>query len=187
MRATEFIIEAPIVDYVPLGFDKKGTQFNPVDKKLVQHPVNKLKAIKFFEKTPYDFRLFFNDSPGLRKYREHGTMNPAEIRNLFNKEQADLIINGHDDTITIVFIGNYGDRAVMMTPWIMAHRFGHAIQAGVRQTYGGNQGSTDPWQKAEQYFFKYVNNTLEKYYGKMKSNQYSGSVNWNMKIGRAHV
>ena len=101
MRAIEFITEAPLADYVPLGFNDKGKQFNPVDKRLIQHPVNQTKAIKFFEKTPYDFRLFFNDNPGLRKHRETGAKSPEQIQQIFGKD-ASQILNNSEDAITIV-------------------------------------------------------------------------------------
>lgn len=178
MRAVEFLSEAPLADYVPLGFDKKGTQFKPVDKRLVQHPVNQTKTMKFFEKTPYDFRLFFNDSPGLRRYREYGPMSPETVKEVFGKDANQILANS-DNAITIVFIGNFGADQVMMTPWIMAHRFGHAIQAGIRNTYGG-RNTTDPWTQAETYFFKYINSILEKYYKKSASNHYDTSVNWKL-------
>lgn len=179
MRATEFITEAPLADYVPLGFDRKGTQFKPVDKRLVQHPVNKTKTIKFFEKTPYNFRLFFNDSPGLRNYRESGAKSPEQIKEIFGKD-ADQILANSETAITIVFIGNYGDQAVMMTPWIMAHRFGHAITATNRRSPGISGGNIDPWSKVEMYFFKYINSILEKYYKKSSPNDYRTDVNWKL-------
>jgi hypothetical protein len=182
MRATEFITEAPLQDYVPLGdFEKKG-QFNPVDRKLITHPVTQTKAIKFLENTPYNFRLFFNNSPGLRKFKEYGAINPNEVKNIFSKEQADLIVNRHENAITIVFIGNTGDRAVMMTPWVMAHRFGHAITASNRNNYGTSRGNiADPWNKAESYFFNYINKILKDYYNKSAEHRYTNTaVNWNL-------
>ena len=46
----------------------------------------------------------------------------------------------------------------------MAHRFGHAIQAGHR---GGVKGSSfGAWPDAEQYFFRTVNQLLDRAYGK---------------------
>lgn len=175
-----FVSEAPLTDYVPMGFDKKGTQFNPVDKKLVTHPVNKLKTIKFFEKTPYDFRLFFNDSPRLKKFRETGEMTPEMIRSNFDKEQAEQIINGSENAINIMFVGNYGDQAVMMTPWIMAHRFGHAITATNRRTMGGTQKPKDPWSQFEQYFFGQINDILVNFYNKKLGHDdlYSFNLHW---------
>ena len=181
MRATEFITEAPLTDYVPLGFDSKGTQFKPVDKKLVQHPVNYTKAVKFFENTPYNFRLFFNNNPRLRNYRERGPMEPEQIQEIFGKDSEQILKNSQD-AITVVFIGNYGADPVMMTPWIMAHRFGHAIQAGIRNT-GGYMSNVDnnPWSRAETYFFKYINNMLDNHYGKSTAGGgYHSAVKWNM-------
>jgi hypothetical protein len=61
-----------------------------------------------------------------------------------------------------VFVGNKGDRKVMLTPWMMAHRFGHAIQAGNR----GNRGWS-AWGEAEKHFFTTINSTLGEYYGKV--------------------
>jgi len=53
------------------------------------------------------------------------------------------IVKGHEDAITVVFVGNKGDAKRMLTPWVMAHRFGHAIVAG------GRGSSGDPaWQEA---------------------------------------
>jgi hypothetical protein len=180
MRANEFITEAPLADYVPLGFNDKGKQFNPVDKKLIQHPVNQTKTMKFFEKTPYDFRLFFNDNAGLRKYRETGAKSPEQIQQIFGKD-ANQILSNSENAITIVFIGNYGDRAVMMTPWVMAHRFGHAITATNRGSYGSSRGGeTDPWTKAEVYFFRYINKILGDYYNKSTEGTYNTSINWKL-------
>ena len=183
MRANEFLSEAPLADYVPLGFDTKGTQFKPTDKKLIQHPVNYTKAVKFFEKTPYDFRLFFNNNPRLRNYRERGPMDSEQIKEIFGKD-AEQILQNSENSITVVFIGNYGSDQVMMTPWIMAHRFGHAIQAGVRSSGGWTMArseNADPWQKAETYFFGYINKVLTQYYNKSTAGSgYSSEVKWNM-------
>jgi hypothetical protein len=43
----------------------------------------------------------------------------------------------------------------------MAHRFGHAIQAGTRR----NQGNWHLWHEAESHFFTTVNSLLTDYYG----------------------
>jgi hypothetical protein len=182
IKRQDYVSEAPLTDYVPLNVDDKGKQFKPVDKKLIQHPVNKTKAIKFFEKTPYNFRLFFNDNPGLRKYREQGPKSPEEIQQIFG-DDSEQILQNSENAITVVFIGNYGSDQVMMTPWIMAHRFGHAIQAGNRYTGSyNNKVNTDPWSMAESYFFKYINTALEQYYNKAATTSGYGSsnVNWSL-------
>ena len=160
MRANEFITEAPLQSYTPMGdFDKPGP-FRGPDKRLVPHPTNILKTQRFLEQTPYDFRLFFSNIPGTGKYSDYGPMDANQLKEIFG-DQADQIINGSEDAITVVFVGNKGDAKVPMTPWIMAHRFGHAIQAGVRKN---RQWSA--WGEAEKHFFTQVNQMLEEYYGK---------------------
>lgn len=155
------IDEMALAKYQTFGdFDKPGS-FTGVDKKLVPHPKNIQKATKFFEQTPYDFRLFFANISGLGKYRETGPVRHRTLQQMFNKEQSDEIINGSEDTITVIYVNNVGDRKVMMTPWIMAHRFGHAIQAG------SSQDSTwSAWSEVERHFFSQINQILVNDYGK---------------------
>jgi len=176
MRAQEFIIEstvdeAPLADYQPLGnFNKQGP-FRATDKKLVTHPVNQLKAAKFFEKTPYDFRLFFSNIPGTGNYSEYGKATPEDVQRMFG-QYAEQILQGSEDAITVVFVGNSGADKVMLTPWMMAHRIGHAVQANVRKT---GRGST--WQSAEEHLFGTINRILADFYGKKAINQFGNKVN----------
>jgi hypothetical protein len=160
MRASEFITEAPLADYVPLGdFNKPGPFRSKVDKKLVTHPTAQLKTAKFFEQTPYDFRLFFSNIPGTAKSRELGAVDHETVRKILG-DAAEQVIANSDDAITVVFLGNYGDQRVMMTPWIMAHRIGHAIQAT------GRRKGMDQWRTVEQHFFRAINQKLAEVYGK---------------------
>ena len=174
MRYHEIITEAPLADYQPLGDFNKPGPFRGPDKKLIPHPVNQLKTQQFLSNSPYDFRLFFSNIPGTGKYGEYGPMKPEVVRQIFGKS-ADQIVNGSADAITIVYVGNKGDSKVPLTPWIMAHRFGHAIQAGHRR--GGVRGdSFGAWPDAEKYFFSTVNQLLDRAYGKI------GSYGSNMKF-----
>ena len=153
--------EAPLADYVPMGdFNKPGPFRSKVDKKLITHPVNQLKTAKFLENTPYDFRLFFSNIPGTANRKEIGPVDHAYVESVFG-EQAQQIINGSEDAITVVFLGNSGADKVMMTPWIMAHRLGHAIQAGAR-----SQRVWTQWGEAERHFFGSINQTLTDVYRK---------------------
>jgi hypothetical protein len=156
----EITDEMALKQFTPMGDFNKPGPFKGVDKRLVPHPTNQLKTQKFFEQTPYDFRLFFSNISGTGKYSETGPVTPEQLQQMFG-EQAQPIIEGSEDAITVVFVGNSGDSKVMMTPWIMAHRFGHAIQAGARRNRGWHT-----WVEAEKHFFSAVNNMLEQYYGK---------------------
>jgi len=181
MRATEFVTEAPLTDYVPIGDFNKPGPFRGYEKKLIPHKVSQLKAQKFFEQTPYDFRLFFSNVPGTGKFKEYGEMGPNEIRNSFSKEIADQLINNSVDAITIMFVGNTGDSKVMMTPWIMAHRIGHAINATTYRGLRQDKQPKGPWREAETHFFKGINELLKDYYGKRVVNQFDTQVNWDLR------
>ena len=176
MKAREFIIEAPLADYQTLGnFDKPGP-FRGADKKLIPHPVSQLKTQKFLQNTPYDFRLFFSNIPGIDDVKESGAMEPDDVREVFGKD-AEAILSHSENAITIVYVGNSGDAKKLMTPWIMAHRFGHAIQAGNR---GGNK--IGAWPDAEQYFFRTVNQVLDRAYGKtdVQGGRRQQAPNWDL-------
>lgn len=163
MKAREFLSEAPLADYQTIGdFDKPGP-FRGADKKLVPHPANRLKAIKFFTNTPYDFRLFFSNIPGTGKYSEYGPMAPATVKTIFGDE-GEQIVAGHENAITVIYVGNKGDAKKILTPWMMAHRLGHAVSAGHRG--GRKNDSYGAWPEAEKHFFGQVNYMLEEYYGK---------------------
>jgi len=177
MRYHEITSEAPLADYQPLGDFNKPGPFRGPDKKLIPNPVNQLKTQKFLSNSPYDFRLFFSNIPGTGNYREHGPMTPEEIQQIFTKD-ADLIVNGSADAITIVYVGNSGDRKVPLTPWVMAHRFGHAIQAGHSSGVLGRPSGA--WPEAEEYFFSTVNQLLDRAYGKTRLNQGRRSLNWDL-------
>jgi hypothetical protein len=179
MKSTEFITENTIDEmalqqFTPMGDFNKPGPFRGVDKKLVPHPTNQLKTAKFFEKTPYDFRLFFSNIPGTGKYAETGAVTDEQLQQMFG-DQAQPIIDGSEDAITVVFVGNSGDSKVMMTPWIMAHRFGHAIQAGARRNQGWSA-----WSEAEKHFFNAVNGMLEEYYGKISQRGTSTSMRFGL-------
>lgn len=163
MKVTEIITEAPLTDYVPMHMDQ-GRRFNPVDRRLVTHPTTQAKAKQFFAQTPINFRFFFNGSPGLRKYQESGEHSPEDIKQIFGSD-AEQILNGHEDAITVIFVGNAGADKVMLTPWVMAHRIGHAIVAGNRVGYTAPNIRTI-WGQTEDYFFREVNGILTRFYDK---------------------
>jgi hypothetical protein len=95
-------------------------------------------------------------------------MNPDQIRQIFGQD-AEEIIGGSGDAITVVYVGNRGDAKVMLTPWMMAHRFGHAIQAGARSNRGWSA-----WGEAEEHFFRTINGLLEEHYNKIPTTRPPG-------------
>jgi hypothetical protein len=163
MKVTEIITEAPITDYEPLGDFKKPGSFNDQrDKNLIQNQKYEQKLYKFFAKTGADFRIFPVNYPGLRKFQERGEVTPQFIQQTFAKhpEIAEKILSDVDsDAITIVYVSNTGTNKVVMTPWIMAHRFGHAIVAS-----RGNAAHDAAWKYVEDYFFGTIHEILSTIY-----------------------
>lgn len=185
MRSREFITisETPLDQYTPFGDFSRPGPFKAIDRKLVTHPTNQLKTAKFFSKSPYDFRLFFSNVSGTGKYGETGAVSDQQLISMFGDDQASQILEGSKDenAITVVFVGNSGDRAVMMTPWIMAHRLGHAIQVGSRVSSGR---SNNAWAYAEQHFFRAINEILAQYYGIRSA---SGSDKFQMNLSSEYT
>jgi hypothetical protein len=176
MKINEILTEAPVADYEPIGdFEKKGQFQHTVDKKLVVHPTHIEKVYKFFQNTPYNFRFFPVNLPGLRAHRESGEASPEKIQKIFGK-QADKILQNHENSITVVFLGNYGADRVMMTSWIMAHRFGHAIQA----TRQSDPYTKTAWSKAGSVLFGNINRILGEYYGISSRQSYNSAVKWDL-------
>jgi hypothetical protein len=163
MKVTEIITETPITDYEPLGDFKKPGSFNDQrDKKLIQNPKHEQKLYKFFAKTGVDFRIFPVNYPGLRQFQERGTVTPQFIQQTFAKrpEIAEKILSDIDsDAITIVYVSNTGADKVVMTPWIMAHRFGHAI---VADRMNSSVGAA--WRYVESFFFRSIHEILSTVY-----------------------
>lgn len=152
-------MEAPLADYETRGDFNKPGPFRGPDKKLVIHPKNIEKTRKFFQKSDIDFRLFFIQESGIGKYSEHGQADEKTLRTMFSDQLVDSILDNHENAITIVYVGNKGDQKVPMTPWIMAHRFGHAI---IKST---NVSSGYAWTEMTKFFVREIENILQECYG----------------------
>lgn len=179
MKVTEIIVEAPLVQYEPIGNFERGHSFrSDVDRKLATHPTNIQKIHTFLEKSPFNFRVFVMNLPGAAKYQEYGEMTYDVFELSFGEKIANTVFghpDEHDENITIVYVGNSGTDRVMFTPWIMAHRFGHAIEASGRRFAGGRAIQT-AWTEAEKYFFNNINQILADYYGQEMGRQFDRNL-----------
>jgi hypothetical protein len=179
MKSFEFLSEAPLVDYEPIGdFSRPGQGGfrNEVDRKLATHPVNIQKIHTFLEKSPFDFRIYAINKPGTSRYSEYGVMDYDMFEKVFGKDIANKVYADAGDAITIAYVGNSGADREMFTPWLMAHRFGHTIQAGNRYS----RANSNAWKEAEQHFFRAVNGILEDIYNKPSAERF-GVTPQNMK------
>ena len=155
MRIRDIISEVPVADYEPIGDFSKGASFNYApDRGIVQSPKAQAKLYKFFERTPYELRLYPINVKGGRNFTEHGEVDLAWLEK--NLPQAAEVLKQKgmgDDTITIFYVSNTGAEKKPFTPWIMAHRLGHAIK---------NQWG---WKEYQDYLFGQLNDILENFYG----------------------
>lgn len=144
------LIEAPLADYKPIGdFTKPGSfTTTKYDPKLATNPVNIGKAKQFFGNSEFDFRLYPVNKRGLRKYTERGQITREELTNIL-PETAELDLD--NDSINVFYVSNVGEAKVPFTPWIMAHRIGHAIQAS-RDNY--------IWTEYEKHVISQLNHLL---------------------------
>lgn len=75
-----------------------------------------------WEKTPENFDLYFYKNKGTHFSVEKGEVDVSYLQRL------GLNIPINPSNITVVFTNNLGIEKVPMTPWIIAHRFAHAIR-----------------------------------------------------------
>lgn len=122
----KLLVEAPIDQIHAVGDFSKAASFRKApDRALVSKPERWEKIRAAWAKTDEVFNIWLLNQKGAGKHSEHGTMSPAEVQ---KELKLDIKTEG-SDAINIVFVGNSGAEWRAMTPWIMAHRFGHAISA----------------------------------------------------------
>lgn len=131
------ITETPVKDLEALGrWDRQGGFKSPADKRLATTPAVQDRVRNFFSRSPYDFRLYPINVPGGSRLLETGEVEsmewleknlPLAARTL---EQQPV----QDDEIVIFYTNNTGDQRVPFTPWMMAHRMGHAFRASDRNS-----------------------------------------------------
>jgi hypothetical protein len=129
--------EAPIDTFKTLSKDKKGNvsddpekfastnssfkKSDDVSKKILTSPSGVKKIKNQFNNTEVNFDMYFLNSKEGIKEREVGEVDPSVVKDLLG-----IDIQHNPENITIIFTNNSGDEKVMMTGWILAHRFGHA-------------------------------------------------------------
>lgn len=128
--------EAPINDINLIGNWEDNDRPRGYDKPsiaMLKNP-NYLEKIKHkWRNTEEDYDIYLLRSKEGNKYTEVGEIDEDFIK---NKLHIDLQIDPNH--ITIIFTNNKGVEKVPLTPWIMAHRFGHALarKSGRRESEG---------------------------------------------------
>lgn len=146
--STYLLIETPIGDYQTFGDFSKSSSFKDKrDRMLIQHPKSIERMKKKFGNTPYNFNLFFVNSPKARQHQEVGLVNLDYVRKNLGDEVANAVQNSsdHDDSINVVFTNNNGSERMPFTAWIAAHRLGHAFarEKGMRSDHNQYKSASD--------------------------------------------
>ncbi len=144
--------EMPVRQMKSVGDFGKGGGFKALDRRLLssERALNKIEGQ--WSNTGFDFDFYFLQVPQLNKseYREHGVISEP-MRDQIEK-MIGQPISENDGGITVLYNGNSGDRKEMMTGWVMAHRFGHAIRAS-----RNDSSITGAWED----YINDVNDTLK--------------------------
>lgn len=95
------------------------------DIKLLSNP-NALKKIRnIWKDTEHNYDIYFLRVRDRFKIRS-GTTTEEELKSAYPEEFKNFVQK--EDSITIIFTNNEGGDKVPMTGWMIAHRFGHALQ-----------------------------------------------------------
>jgi len=123
------VSEMPVRNITKVGNFEKGGGFKKVDKAILGSEKGIKKITNQWYRTEFDFDFYFTQVPKLNKpeYREHGVFTPEQQSGV--EEIIDQEITPNSEGISIIFNGNSGAEKVMMTGWVMAHRFGHSVRA----------------------------------------------------------
>lgn len=120
--------EMPVAHYQTVGnFDKASSFKHEDDRKIITNPKAIAKLHKKFANNRFDFNLFFVNMPGMAKHLETGVVDAAWVEQNMPKAWPELQQNISGNSINIIFTNNSATPRYPMTAWIIAHRFGHAM------------------------------------------------------------
>ena len=160
------ITEAPLVDIEPLGdFERQGGFRGDIDKRIATNPAVHARAKKFFSRSPYDFRIYPINVPGGSKFLEKGEVTMDWLQqNLPVAAQKLQEVPQTQDEIVVFFTSNTGVDKVPLTPWMMAHRFGHSLNA--LRYLNKNSGITTIFNEIERELALFIKMLFEGLYNK---------------------
>jgi len=137
------LTEAPIDSFTTVGDWSTNSSFKDVDRRILTSPKAVEKIKTQWQKTPYHFDMYFVNSSKINKqmFREVGEVSPDFIKRYMPIRtnpvtQSDFfepdpfVFTPNPNAITVFYTNNQGAERVMMTGWVMAHRLGHAFNAG---------------------------------------------------------
>lgn len=154
-------VNAALGAYKTIGNWDKSTQGfkKPADRRMITNPVVQARARDKFARTDHPFNFYFINLPGVGKHMETGKVERDWIEQNLPKAAAEI---PHDpEHINVIFVGNQAGEWRPMTPWIMAHRIGHAFMPG------GSPRSNSLWGMVEAHdtLVRYTSYIMDQIYG----------------------
>lgn len=125
--------EAPLVGYDYLSdpsSDPEKNRLDPNTSRLAQSPKAKIKAERMFQNTPYKIRVIFYEN---RQFRTETGEKTNLYTGRYDLESLLIIFPGvkpMPGVISFIIATDNGDDFVPFTPWMIAHRLGHAVAIG---------------------------------------------------------
>ncbi len=158
------LFEAPISDISHVGNWEKNSSYGTQDRALLNNP-KAVQKIKSMWKYPQEsmFNVILVNHADARLHSEIGIVTPEWLAKEMPRVWPDIQPLIKANEINIIFTGNSADQRVPMTGWVMAHRFGHAMEANHRRntpsrSWGGM--GTDPSKGQKTYLFGEAYNTF---------------------------
>lgn len=132
------IKEMPLGKYQTFGdFNQSHSFQDPKDRQMVTSEKNIKKVYDFFKKVNVDIDLYFVNTPESANFfaddMSYGNLNKygeLPLKNFTYEEMFGITeeqFNFNKNAISIIFISNYGDKKITLTPWIIAHRISHVL------------------------------------------------------------
>lgn len=122
--------EMPLGKFDTVGDFDKGSSFrDKKDRKMISNPRFKEIVAKKFKNTYYTINMFFVNTKEANNHTEVGAVDLNWVRENLGDEVAKKVEPTYQDEgeVNIIFTNNKGAQRVNMTPWIIAHRMGHAF------------------------------------------------------------
>jgi hypothetical protein len=178
-KLAQLLLEMPISTFEKKGDWSENAPLHMYDKsstKMLNNPNYAEKVKTKWSKIDQDIDMYFVRSKQAKRYREIGEISPE-----FVKEGLGLDIPINDNNITIIFTNNVGDEKVPLTPWIIAHRFAHAL-ARIHKSSHGNYSDAPSrnhqWNAADEAVDYIIDWTLKNGYGVRKTSGYDQNRRW---------
>lgn len=161
LRVTR-VDEAPLGDYQTIGNwgDKEKSHGfrHAADRKMIQNPTAVRLTQQKFGRTEHKLNFYFVNHPSATRHSETGVMEPDAIAKAMPKVWPEIAARAqeadHANAINVLFVGNAGFQRMNMTPWIMAHRIGHAmLQSDPVVGMNRRQGSWTDYKEDAAMFF----------------------------------